>query len=341
MLAGRGKGSGPQVQRIADPLLREVNFENAHSLEAVFQVFSTICSLVSFSSLKAVYNRRKNALFRRATEMSNMCDCEVAVIMFTPDGELAQFSTSSMEDMLRRYSRTCTDLHESQTREGMNKRAAATVEAKAANGGDGNAANNGGGPAKKRMKEESKSGGRGSARGYPADANDSDTAEAILSMQGLPPLAPAPEVPSQDMDLEFNKLIEERAKRAQQAAANNAGGESLARHPSGSASDRDAGAEAGPGPSAAFLAIAAAAAGAGTTAPSASAIDSLADLLKGSDPGALPPAVKSEPNESPDHAAPTAEDVDTPTVAPYPPVAGTVELPSMLGPVAGEQPAAE
>jgi hypothetical protein len=47
MLAGRGKGSGPQVQRIADPLLREVNCVIARSLEAVFQVFSTIYSLVS------------------------------------------------------------------------------------------------------------------------------------------------------------------------------------------------------------------------------------------------------------------------------------------------------
>lgn len=265
-----------------------------------------------------------------------MCDCEIAVIMFTPDGELAQFSTSSMEDMLRRYSRTCTDLHETQTREGMNKRAAATVEARVANGGDGGAAANGG-PAKKRLKEENKIGGRGSARGNTTDANDSDTAEAMLSMQGLPPLAPAPELPSQDMDLEFSKLIEERAKRAQLAVANNTGGESLARHPSGSASERDAGTEAGPGPNSGCPPAAAAATGA---AP-ASAIDSLADLLKGSDPAALPLAVKNDPNESPNHAAPAAEDVDTPTVVPYPPIAGTVELPSMLGPVAGEQHAAE
>lgn len=265
-----------------------------------------------------------------------MCDCEIAVIMFTPDGELAQFSTSPMEDMLRRYSRTCTDLHETQTRVGMNKRAVATMEAKAANGGDGGAIN-GGGPAKKRMKEENKSGARGSARGYNTDANDSDTAEAILSMKGLPPLAPTPELPSQDMDLEFNKLIEERAKRAQQAIANNTGGESLAHHPSGSASERDAGAEAGPGPSSAFPAVAAAATG----AASASAIDSLADLLKGSDPDVPPPAVKNDVSESPNHAAPASEDVDTPTMAPYPPIAGTVELPPLAGPVAGEQPAAE
>ena len=263
--------------------------------------------------------------------MSNMCDCEVAVIMFTPDGELAQFSTSSMEDMLRRYSRTCTELHETQTREGMNKRGAATAAAAAAaNNSDG--AN--GGPAKKRIKEDSRGGtGRGSGRNL-ADitANDSDTAEAILSMQGLPPLDP--KLPSQDMDLEFNKLIAERAKRAQQQAAA-ANGESLARHPSGAASENADAGEAGPGPGSASLAAAAGGA-------PASAIDSLADLLKGGDP-LLPSVIKSEPQvknktdprDSPNHHAPTA-DVDTPNVAPYPPVAGTVELPSMLGPVAGE-----
>ncbi len=267
-----------------------------------------------------------------------MCDCEVAVIMFTPDGELAQFSTSSMEDMLRRYSRTCVDLHETQTREGMLKRAAATAEAKAAANGGGALAD--GGPAKKRMKEDSKSAGRGVGRMHNFDANDSDTAEAILSMQGLPPLAPAPEIPSQDMDVEFNKLIAERAKRAQQLAANAAGGDTaIARHPSGSASERDG--EAGPGPSSAFLAAftaGAAAAGGTTAAAPASAIDSLADLLKGGDASPLPvSAVKSDPSDSPHHAAPTAQDVDTPTVAPGPPVAGTVELPAMLGPNGGEQ----
>lgn len=269
-----------------------------------------------------------------------MCDCEVAVIMFTPDGELAQFSTSSMEDMLRRYSRTCTELHETQTREGMNKRGAATAANAAANNSDGGGAN--GCPTKKRKEEGKFGAGRGASGRNTADAtaNDSDTAEAILSMQGLPPLGPPPElpIPSQDMDLEFKKLIEERAKRAQQQAAN-ATGEALARNVSGSASELNATAgEAGPGPGSAALA-----AGAGEGAPApVSAIDSLADLLKGGDP-ILPSVVKIEPqtknkndpSDSPNHQAPTA-DVDTPTVAPYPPVAGTVELPAMLGPIAGE-----
>jgi hypothetical protein len=72
---------------------------------------------------QAVYQRRKNALFRRATELSTMCDADVAIIMFGPDGELSQFSSSSMEETLRQYSRSCTQIHEIHTRDHfLNKR---------------------------------------------------------------------------------------------------------------------------------------------------------------------------------------------------------------------------
>lgn len=55
--------------------------------------------------------------------MSAMCDADVAIIMFGPDGELSQFSSSSMEETLRAYSRNCTQIHEVQTRDHLlNKR---------------------------------------------------------------------------------------------------------------------------------------------------------------------------------------------------------------------------
>ena len=54
---------------------------------------------------------------RRAMELSVLCDCDVAVIVYDSRGRLYQFSSGSMDTILSRYSRTCTEPHESHTTE--------------------------------------------------------------------------------------------------------------------------------------------------------------------------------------------------------------------------------
>ena len=291
--------------------------------------------------MQAVFNRRKNALFRRATELSNMCDCEVAVIMFTADGELAQFSSSSMEDILRRYGRACTELHEVQTKEGMNKRAAE------------NGPRNG--PAKKRVKSEAaEPSGRAGAR-----SGEEDTAEAILAMLDMPAEhAAGGKTATEEMDKEFNKLIEERAKRAQQAAA---GGTDVATTAalhiihSGSVTEKElveaTTAKAAPPavaaapPAAPAMVRPAAPAGANGAAGPTSAIDSLAAMLAGNPtpskmgpPRATAASVKIEKMEE-NGAATTllgnGHQINDPSVPPNPD--SNVETPSVIaaGPVAG------
>lgn len=160
-----------------------------------------------------MYQRRKNALFRRASELSTLCDCEVAIIMFGPDGELSQFSSCSMEDALRRYSHQCKEVHELHTQDGMAKRMADHTAARA--------------PSAKRRQVAAPESEAPAARGTTRQVVDRDTAEVILAMQDLRPLngGELTEERPYDciIDREFEKLVQNRAKRAQQAAENPSG----------------------------------------------------------------------------------------------------------------------
>ena len=49
-------------------------------------------------------------------ELSVLCDCDIALFLFGPvDNRLAQYTSSEMEGLLDRYSRTCQQPHETRT----------------------------------------------------------------------------------------------------------------------------------------------------------------------------------------------------------------------------------
>ena len=62
--------------------------------------------------LQATFHRRKNGLMRRAMELSVLCGCDIAMFLFAPDDKLSQYTSSEMEGLLDRYSRTCQQPHE-------------------------------------------------------------------------------------------------------------------------------------------------------------------------------------------------------------------------------------
>lgn len=65
--------------------------------------------------VQATFQRRKNGLMRRAMELSVLCGCDIAMFLFAPDERLSQYTSSEMEGMLDRYSRTCQQPHESRS----------------------------------------------------------------------------------------------------------------------------------------------------------------------------------------------------------------------------------
>ena len=82
------------------------------------------------SNYDSLFVHRKNALYRRAAELSAITDCNIGIILLSPEGELSQFSTAPMKKMLRSYSKLCSMPHEIHTME--------SIQAKViAAGGDG------------------------------------------------------------------------------------------------------------------------------------------------------------------------------------------------------------
>lgn len=58
------------------------------------------------------FTKRKSGLLKKAMELSVLCDCDIAVIIFNKAGKLFQYSNKEMEDMLEKYSVACQEPHE-------------------------------------------------------------------------------------------------------------------------------------------------------------------------------------------------------------------------------------
>ena len=69
------------------------------------------------SNYDSLFVHRKNALYRRAAELSAITDCNIGIILLSPEGELSQFSTTPMKKVLRSYAKLCGMPHEIHTME--------------------------------------------------------------------------------------------------------------------------------------------------------------------------------------------------------------------------------
>lgn len=61
----------------------------------------------------AAFATRKKVLLKKAMELSVLSDCEVALIVFGPDGKLVQYSSGGdMDKLLEDYAAACQQPHE-------------------------------------------------------------------------------------------------------------------------------------------------------------------------------------------------------------------------------------
>ncbi|KAL2551329.1 MADS-box protein SVP [Forsythia ovata] len=58
------------------------------------------------SARQVTFSKRRTGLFKKAKELSVLCDADVALIIFSSTGRLFEFSSSSMKDTLKKH-----DLH--------------------------------------------------------------------------------------------------------------------------------------------------------------------------------------------------------------------------------------
>jgi hypothetical protein len=59
-----------------------------------------------------MFIKRKKQLIRKAMELSVLCDCDVAVIVFGADRKLVQYASMDMDKLLDEYAQACAKPHE-------------------------------------------------------------------------------------------------------------------------------------------------------------------------------------------------------------------------------------
>ncbi|KAL9319196.1 hypothetical protein ACSQ67_015713 [Phaseolus vulgaris] len=64
-----------------------------------------IKKIENLNSRQVTFSKRRNGLLKKARELSVLCDAEVAVIIFSSTGKLYEFSNTSMEHSISRYSK--------------------------------------------------------------------------------------------------------------------------------------------------------------------------------------------------------------------------------------------
>ncbi|KAH9679384.1 Agamous-like MADS-box protein AGL18 [Citrus sinensis] len=64
-----------------------------------------IKKIENLNSRQVTFSKRRNGLLKKAKELSVLCDADVGVIVFSSTGKLYEFSSSSMEHILSRYSK--------------------------------------------------------------------------------------------------------------------------------------------------------------------------------------------------------------------------------------------
>ncbi|KAK1576161.1 hypothetical protein Q3G72_011408 [Acer saccharum] len=56
---------------------------------------------------QVTFSKRRNGLFKKAYELSLLCDAEVALIIFSSQGKLSEFATTDVAKTLERYRQFC------------------------------------------------------------------------------------------------------------------------------------------------------------------------------------------------------------------------------------------
>nr|USH46160.1 MADS-box protein [Ipomoea batatas] len=66
----------------------------------------------NITARQVTFSKRRRGLFKKAQELSVLCDAQIALIVFSATGKLYDFSSSSMKDILGKYKLHSSDNNE-------------------------------------------------------------------------------------------------------------------------------------------------------------------------------------------------------------------------------------
>jgi hypothetical protein len=52
---------------------------------------------------QATFTKRKNGILKKCYELSVLCDCDLAMLIFSQQGKLIQYASNNVEQVLMRY----------------------------------------------------------------------------------------------------------------------------------------------------------------------------------------------------------------------------------------------
>lgn len=61
---------------------------------------------------QVTFTKRKNGLMKKAMELSVLCDCDIALVIFNSNNKLFQYASTDMDAILAKYSKACAEPHE-------------------------------------------------------------------------------------------------------------------------------------------------------------------------------------------------------------------------------------
>nr|AIY25021.1 short vegetative phase 2 [Dimocarpus longan] len=60
---------------------------------------------------QVTFSKRRRGLFKKAQELSTLCDAEIALMVFSATGKLFEYSSSSMKQVIEKYKTNMQNLH--------------------------------------------------------------------------------------------------------------------------------------------------------------------------------------------------------------------------------------
>ena len=77
-------------------------------------MFDFLFSCTIITHLQVTFNKRKFGVMKKAYELSVLCDCEIALIIFSSSNKLYQYASTDMDKVLLKYTEY-NEPHESLT----------------------------------------------------------------------------------------------------------------------------------------------------------------------------------------------------------------------------------